>query len=124
MPFPQYDEVHVVSDLHMGGENDFQILRETEKLAAFIRWVAQQQLDGRVALVLNGDIIDTLAEKNVHYIAVDDAEAVIGRIMEDPEFYRVWEALADYVKRPDRTLVTVLGNHDLELSFPLVQRAI
>ncbi len=87
MPFPQYDEVHVVSDLHMGGENDFQILRETEKLAAFIRWVAQQQPDGRVALVLNGDIIDTLAEKNVHYIAVDDAEAVIGRIMEDPEFY-------------------------------------
>jgi len=124
MPFPQYDEVHVVSDLHIGGENDFQILRETRKLAAFIRWVAEQQPDGRVALVLNGDIIDTLAEKNVDYIAVDNAEVVIGRIMADPQFAPVWDSLADYVKQPGRTLIMVLGNHDLELSFPVVQRAV
>ncbi len=124
MPFPEYDEMHVVSDLHMGGENDFQILRETKKLAAFIHWVAKQQPDGRTALVLNGDIIDTLAEKNVDYIAVDNAEAVIGRIMADPAFAPVWDALADFVKQPHRTLVINIGNHDLELSFPVVQRAV
>ena len=56
--FPKYDELYVISDLHMGGgKPDFQILRETRRLAGFIRWVAEQQPGGQVALVLNGDVI-------------------------------------------------------------------
>jgi UDP-2,3-diacylglucosamine pyrophosphatase LpxH len=124
MPLPQYDEVHVISDLHMGGERGFQILRETEKLAGFIRWVAEQKPDGRVALVLNGDVIDTLAEESGGYIAVDNAEAVVKRIMADPAFAPVWASLADYVKIDKRILVMVLGNHDLEMSFTGVQRLV
>lgn len=124
MPFPEYDEVHVISDLHMGGKAGFQILRETEKMAGFIRWVAGQRSDGQVALVLNGDVIDTLAEESGGYIAVDNAEDIIKRIMADREFSPIWDALADYVKTAGRTLVIVLGNHDLEMSFPVVQRAI
>jgi UDP-2,3-diacylglucosamine pyrophosphatase LpxH len=124
MPLPQYDEVHVISDLHMGGERGFQILRETEKLAGFIRWVAEQKPDSRVALVLNGDVIDTLAEESGGYIAVDNAEVVVARIMADPAFAPVWASLADFVKIANRTLVMVLGNHDLEMSFPGVQRLV
>ncbi|MBU1233885.1 MAG: hypothetical protein KKD01_00195 [Proteobacteria bacterium] len=124
MPFPHYDEVHIISDLHMGGEAGFQILRETEKLAGYISWVAEQRPDGKVALVLNGDVIDTLAEKNDGYIVVDHAEAVIQRIMKDPSFAPIWDALAKFVKIKGRTLVIALGNHDLEMSFPVVQRAV
>lgn len=124
MLFPQFDEIHVVSDLHMGGLQGFQILRETKRLALFIRWVANRRPNDKVALILNGDVIDTLAEESGGYIAVENAVAVVQRIMGDPSFSPVWDALADFAATKDRCLVIVLGNHDIELSFPAVQRAI
>jgi UDP-2,3-diacylglucosamine pyrophosphatase LpxH len=125
MDLPRYDELHVISDLHMGGDRvDFQILRETKRLASFVRWVAAQRPDGRVALVLNGDIVDTLAEDIGGYIAVENAAATLERIMNNASFSDVWAALADFVKRPKRTLVLAVGNHDLELALPPVQRLV
>jgi UDP-2,3-diacylglucosamine pyrophosphatase LpxH len=121
---PAFDEIHVVSDLHMGGKPGFQILRETTRLANHVRWVASQRSAGRVALVLNGDVIDTLAEDIAGYVAVDDAVSTVQRIMGDPAFGKVWDALADFVKKDGRTLVIVIGNHDIELAFPSVQRLI
>src|ERR1051326_1508361 len=109
--FPKYDELYVISDLHMGGDKpDFQILRETKRLAAFIRWVAGQRPDGQVALVLNGDVIDTLAEDTGGYVATSNAAATLERIMKDPSFEPVWSALAGFTKKPNRTLITVIGN--------------
>jgi UDP-2,3-diacylglucosamine pyrophosphatase LpxH len=122
--FPQYDEIHVISDIHMGGEPGFQILRETRRLANFIRQVAARRPEQRVALVLNGDIVDTLAENIAGYIAVDEAGAVLQRIMSDGSFGQVWDALAHFVRRERRSLVVVIGNHDIELAFPTVQRLI
>src|SRR5262249_43606096 len=116
---------HVISDLHMGGDRpDFQILRETGRLASYVRWVADQRPDGRVALVLNGDIVDTLAEDTGGYIAFDNAAATVSRIMNNASFVGVWTALAEFVKRPGRTLVLAVGNHDLELALPPVQRLV
>ncbi|SDY90833.1 metallophosphoesterase [Nitrosomonas sp. Nm33] len=123
--FPEYDEIHVISDIHMGGNKvDFQILRETERLANYISWVGQQRPGGRVALILNGDVIDTLAEDIHGYVAVDEAAVTVQRIMKDPSFCDIWKALADFVKLEGRTLVIIIGNHDIELSFPVVQRLI
>ena len=121
-----HDQVYVISDLHMGGAAGCQILRETGRLAAFIRWVAGQRPDGRVALVLNGDTVDTLAEKTDGngYVAFNDAVKLLTRIMADPSFAPVWDALAAFVHTPGRTLVFVLGNHDIELAFPAVQDAV
>lgn len=121
---PAFDEVHVISDIHMGGKPGFQILRETARLANYIRWVGNQRPDGRVALVLNGDVIDTLAEDITGYVAVDEAVSTVQRIMGDPAFSEVWKALADFVKKDGRVLVIVIGNHDIELAFPSVQRSI
>jgi UDP-2,3-diacylglucosamine pyrophosphatase LpxH len=121
---PQYDELHVVSDLHMGGKPGFQILREGKRLAGFIRWVGEQRPGGKVALVLNGDVIDSLAEDIRGYVAVDEALAMVERIFADPSFAPVWNALAEFVAKKGRTLVIVLGNHDIELAFPWVQRAV
>jgi len=122
--FPAYDEIHVISDIHMGGKPGFQILRETQRLANYVRRVAGQRPDGRVALVLNGDVFDTLAEDIRGYVAVDEAITTVTRIMEDKSFAGIWAALADFVKTKGRTLIIVIGNHDIEVSFPSVQRLI
>jgi UDP-2,3-diacylglucosamine pyrophosphatase LpxH len=125
MDLPRYDELHVISDLHMGGDRpDFQILRETRRLANYVRWVAGQRPAGRVALVLNGDIVDTLAEDTGGYIAFEGAVATVARIMNNASFADVWTALGEFVKLPNRTLVLAVGNHDLELALPPVQRLI
>jgi UDP-2,3-diacylglucosamine pyrophosphatase LpxH len=121
---PAFDEVHVISDLHMGGRAGFQILRETKRLANFILRLSKQRPQGRVALVLNGDVFDTLAEDVKGYVAVDDAQAAVDRIMNDSSFLPIWEALVAFVKLPGRTLVIVIGNHDVEIAFPPVQRLI
>ena len=121
---PIFDEVHVISDLHMGGRPGFQILRETQRLENFIRQLAQRRPQGRVALVLNGDVFDTLAEDIDGYVAVDDAQATVDRIMKDPSFAPIWEALSAFVKLPNRALVFVIGNHDIEIAFPPVQRLV
>jgi UDP-2,3-diacylglucosamine pyrophosphatase LpxH len=123
--FAKYDEIHVISDLHMGGDKpEFQILRETKRLAGFIRWVSGQSPQGQVALVLNGDVIDTLAEEVGGYVATSNAVSTLQRIMNDPSFQPVWSALADFVKKPNRTLIIVIGNHDIELALPVVQHSL
>ena len=122
--FPQYDEIHVISVLHMGGSQGFQIFRETKRLANYVRWVGQQRPGGRVALILNGDVIDTLAENISGYLAVDEAVLIVQRIMRDPSFGQIWDALADFVKLEGRALIIVIGNHDIELAFPTVQQAV
>ena len=119
---PAFDELHVVSDLHMGGRAGAQILRETVRLANFIGRLAAQRPQGQLALVLNGDVFDTLAEDVAGYVAVDDARSTVERIMKDASFVPIWDALAAFVKRPGRTLVIVIGNHDIEMAFPPVQR--
>ena len=122
--FPEYDEVHVISDIHMGGKPGFQILRETKRLANYIGWVGRQRAAGRVALVLNGDVFDTLAEDIHGYVAVDEAVVTLQRIIDDQSFKGVWEALSNFVKLEGRALVIVIGNHDIEIAFPTVQRLI
>ena len=121
---PAFDEVHVISDLHMGGGVGFQILRETRRLASFILRLGQQRPNGQLALVLNGDVFDTLAEDVIGYVAVNEAQATVDRIMKDPSFAPIWEAMAAFVKLPGRTLVFVIGNHDIEIAFPPVQRLV
>ena len=93
--FPAYDEVHVISDIHMGGaEPSFQVLRETKRLAGYIQWVGKQNPAGQVALVLNGDVFDTLAEKSSDYIMVDRAVEVVSSIMANQSFSGMWAALS------------------------------
>jgi len=70
---PAFDEVHVISDIHMGGKPGLQIMRATNRLTNFIPWIAKQPPHGRVALMLNGDVFDTLAEDIRGYAAVDEA---------------------------------------------------
>ncbi len=124
MNVAQYDDLYVISDLHMGGKPGFQIMNRGQRLATFIRQLAARptaEAARRVGLVINGDAIDTLAEDFDGYIAVNEAERILERLFEDHAFAPVWSALAAFVRQSRGRLVFTLGNHDIELAFPVVQ---
>jgi UDP-2,3-diacylglucosamine pyrophosphatase LpxH len=125
---PVFAELYVVSDLHLGGEktadSNFQIFNRGDRLAGLIDRIASIRPDEDVALVLNGDIIDSLAEEEVPgYVALDADTAlkIINRVWVDASFEMVWDALSKFIKQPRRHLIFVVGNHDIELALPVVE---
>ncbi len=122
-PLPRYAALYVVSDLHMGGETGFQMFGQGELLAETIGSLPlkKHEVDGSVALVLNGDIVDFLAEPRARYLDPAGAIGKLTRICRDPAFSPVWDALAQFVRQDGRELILVLGNHDVELALPDVR---
>ena len=128
---PTFNEIYVVSDIHLGGRRDdqdnFQIFNRGERLGNLIRHIAGQRVGEDIALVLNGDIIDSLAEDEVAgYVALDSETALrmMQHLYQDSAFQPVWEGLAHLVQQPKRHLVFIVGNHDIELSLPVVEYSI
>jgi UDP-2,3-diacylglucosamine pyrophosphatase LpxH len=121
-PVHDYDEVHVISDLHLGGSpKGRQIFDLAEPLARFIGHLAQQPKERRVALVINGDLVDFLAEPDATYFDAEGAVAKLDRIMRDASFAPVFQALTRFVSAAGRQLAITLGNHDIELALPWVR---
>lgn len=120
-----FDEVYSVSDLHLGGvDKEGQIFDQGDLLAKTIRTLSENAGKRRVALVLNGDIVDFLAEREPMYLDPVRACERCERIINDPSFMMVWEALGEFVRQAHSRLVLVLGNHDLELALPAVRELI
>jgi len=120
----RFDELYVVSDIHMGGPPKFQILNQGLRLGTLIRQLATVRPGERVGLVLNGDVVDSLAEEIDGYVAMDEAPQMMERIYKDPAFAPIWDGLAAFVREPGRRLVIVLGNHDIEMVLPSVESSI
>ncbi|MCS6912101.1 MAG: metallophosphoesterase [Myxococcota bacterium] len=116
------EELYAVSDLHLGGPPGHQIFNQGNRLAALVDQLRSRPRHRQVALVLNGDIVDFLAEEGAAYLSPDRAVPMLERIFRDPAFAPVWQALGRFVKTPGRLLVLVLGNHDVELALPRVQQ--
>jgi UDP-2,3-diacylglucosamine pyrophosphatase LpxH len=140
-------KVFVISDLHLGGRPDaidlegrritgFQFNHSYEALTDFVDWVSTVAKDpdaDEVELVINGDIVDFLAEddynealKGARIWTADEAEAVIklGGIAQRTRGHRgrgVFDALKDFLTAGNR-LTLLIGNHDVELSMPLIRR--
>ena len=120
---PTFDEIYVISDIHMGGAPGFQILRQVDRLGRFITHLASVRSEERVALVLNGDVIDSLAEDiGGRYVATRDAASMMERIYKN--FEPVWNGLETFVRTPGRHLVIVTGNHDIEFALPEVEHSV
>jgi UDP-2,3-diacylglucosamine pyrophosphatase LpxH len=118
---PEFDELYSVSDLHMGGDKpDAQIFDSGTKLADLIKFIGAKP--GKVALVINGDMVDFLAEPGAKAFDPGGAVDKLDRIAKkDPSFIPVWEALTEFVKTTKQHLIVTLGNHDLELALPWVR---
>jgi Calcineurin-like phosphoesterase len=120
----RFDELYVVSDIHMGGPPNFQILNRGPRLGTLIQHLATVRPGEHVGLVLNGDVVDSLAEDIDGYVAMDEAPRMMERIYRDPAFAPIWDGLAAFVHEPGRRLVIVLGNHDIEMVLPSVEASI
>jgi len=130
--------VFVVSDLHLGGapggpdQPDFQMCAPASRrrLADFFVWAAgHRSADRDVHIVINGDIVDFLAEEDPKAatgfaaFTADEAEArrKLERIFE--RTHEVWDGLRAARERGARVSL-VLGNHDVELTLPACRRAL
>jgi UDP-2,3-diacylglucosamine pyrophosphatase LpxH len=120
MDVPTFDALYVVSDTHMGGEGEFQIFRRGPLLAEFIRHLGENG-PGQTALVLNGDVVDFLAEKPFRCLHPEGAIDKLNRIVGDRSFDMVWQELGRFVRTEGRHLIVVVGNHDVELALPNVR---
>jgi UDP-2,3-diacylglucosamine pyrophosphatase LpxH len=133
--------VYVISDLHLGGappavagERGFQLCTQVAALAEFIGQLSAQPVapDDRVELVVNGDFVDFLAEEAPAGAA---GGSPWSPLKEDPKLARqlladiaarnrqVFAALGEFHRR-GHTLTLLLGNHDVELAFPMVRQAL
>jgi len=140
--------VFIISDLHLGGRPDehddtgrltrtgFQLCNAYEQLTDFIDWIrtsAKNADNELLELVINGDIVDFLAEDDFGWVGIGaevwtaDEKRIIAKLEHIVSRTRckgtrgVFDALKDYVRAGNR-LTFVLGNHDVELSLPLVRK--
>ena len=131
----QFDELHVVSDLHLGGElnpedprSNFQIFDQGELFQTCVNRLIKEPMPGsnqrgKWCLVVNGDLVDFLAKPDPKCFDPLGAGKKLDNILNHrPEFKPVWDALKAVAKTNDATLVIVLGNHDIELALPWMRK--
>lgn len=125
-------QVFVISDLHLGGREGaqggrgFQMMTHPKRLAEFIDAI-QPSSSTTKELVIAGDFVDFLAQETqtpgVWTPIIKDpvsAAAHLEQIAQRSSFSVVFEALAAFLARKHR-LTIMLGNHDVELSYPHVR---
>ena len=115
----ELQSLHIVSDLHLGGRESFQIFGSTLELVWLINQVAGIPKPGTHGLLINGDFIDFLAEEPSVQFDPDGAVAKLDGVWQ--RFEPVFAALQGLLKTPHRLLIVNLGNHDLELALPWVR---
>lgn len=127
--------VYIISDLHVGGayaadpstgERGFRLCTNVPKLAEFVAAVDARGRAGEdVELIINGDFIDFLAEVGqdgaFSAFRTDPMEAV--RVFDQivAQDRVLFDALRDLLAGGGM-LTLLLGNHDVELSFPAVRK--
>lgn len=129
-------QVFVISDLHVGGDyphsddpedRGFRISTQVPALAAFVTALADKQPEApSIELVINGDFIDFLAEKEPasdgwmpFTLDPGAANAKLEAMVERDR--ALFSALGRLLARGHRLTIT-LGNHDIELALPQVRK--
>ncbi len=119
--------IFVISDLHLGGREGFEMCtpQGRQHLATFIDHVTGVCTERDVRLVINGDVVDFLAEPdkagNFVGFTLDQTLAVakLEHVFERSQ--AVWQALRR-LGAAGGALTLLLGNHDVELSLPAVRQ--
>jgi UDP-2,3-diacylglucosamine pyrophosphatase LpxH len=121
----RFDDLFMVSDLHLGGGPDAAVFDSPRQLAAFVRWAADRAQKRSVALVIGGDIVDFLAFQGATYFNPANAVAWLRSLDKEGAPTRIiFEALRTFTSSEKAHLVLVVGNHDVELAFPEAARAL
>lgn len=123
----------MISDLHIGGEppspreingqsGGSRINSSYDALAEFVLWIAEAKEP--TELVLNGDIVDFLldyADDPASSFTSNPQTAAdrLDRIAADCPVFDAWGKL---VRTRRHQLTVLIGNHDIEMSFPMVRQ--
>jgi UDP-2,3-diacylglucosamine pyrophosphatase LpxH len=113
----------IISDLHLGKNDDFDIFQAPEKDDVFEQFLEHcAKLEGPVELIINGDFVDFLqlrpwdiyiTEKKIS--VQQQALTKIKEIVQGNK--RIFLALARFLATTQVRLVILLGNHDVELAY-------
>jgi UDP-2,3-diacylglucosamine pyrophosphatase LpxH len=119
-----FEDLIVLSDLHVSAERGRGLFRLDAELATFLRWIAEDTRRTRV--VLAGDVLDYLvaADGEVGVESFDPCAALARtRVMMD-RHDEVFDALEQLAASPHHELWIMSGNHDPELLFTDVREII
>lgn len=124
--YPNMRQVYIISDLHIGGaaspdprQRGFRLCTHTDILANFINSLAVS--DEATELVINGDMVDFLAEEPFEVFTESQraASAKLLRIINREQAF--FDALRHFL-RQGHSLTILTGNHDIELTLPEVRQ--
>lgn len=129
-------QVYIISDLHLGGvysqgggpeDRGFRICTQGEKVAELVEAIAAKPAgEPRIELVINGDSVDFLAEREEaapYWVPFTTDQQAAARKLEAiaSRDRRLFAALGRLLENGHR-LTILLGNHDIELALPQVRR--
>ena len=128
-------ELFIISDLHLGGtapkpgsadRRGFRLCTQVDALAKFIEMVTKRCMSCATELVINGDFVDFLAQPQPRGDRwrpfLDDPLLALDSLKEIAEDHKaIFDNLAAVLAAGHR-ITLMLGNHDVELSFPMLRR--
>jgi UDP-2,3-diacylglucosamine pyrophosphatase LpxH len=111
----------ILSDLHMGPDNDLCSFRDDIPLAALLQRLAGEGDAPPTELVLAGDLFDFLQVDG--YDGFDAGLSVqrFEEILRSPRTAAVMDGLRHLARRPGLDVTVLAGNHDPELLVPAVR---
>lgn len=120
---PEYHRAFIVSDLHIGGVDGFQMFSSGSRFKSMCDSIAvETKQNNRTLLLINGDFVDFLAEPGAKYWNGATADTRLEAISKRAAFKPVFDGLRKFVSKVGANLVVVLGNHDIELAMPEVKQ--
>ncbi|KFA91101.1 metallophosphoesterase [Archangium violaceum] len=106
----------IVSDLHLGNGQGYDIFAGAEALPAFLEQFTREP----TRVVLNGDSVDFLMNEDPLELTVARAVAQARAMVDSASTSQVFRALGRVLAAGGEAVVR-LGNHDVELALPGVQ---
>jgi len=123
-PFFCFDEIYIISDLHLGGPEEAQVFNQGENLALMIEKLTQKPNNRKIGLIINGDVIDFLAQPSQKVIDPLEAVHKINIIFSYKELAFFIDNLKRFVESKNCYLIINMGNHDVEIALPWVKEAL
>lgn len=120
-------DCHLASGSPQGEYNPYEDFHHDATLAEYIRnFSSGEYADEDVELIINGDFLDplkvdvngTFPDRITESIAVRKISTCLNG------HPKVVKALRSFISRPGKNITYIMGNHDMEIAFPAVQRLI
>ncbi|MGB9598920.1 MAG: metallophosphoesterase [Myxococcota bacterium] len=117
----------IVSDLHLSTEELLDDFYSDEEFSQMLSLITKEE---PTTLILNGDTIDflqsspeeikdTISPPDLLYSTPESAAMILRRVYQRHKLF--FEALTDFLKKPENRLIVLKGNHDAEFAYESVR---